>query len=91
MDTPADSDLTARKQAFPNNLVALLCGIWFLLSGWMWMFLMNLVISYPFAILGFILWNSARKTAPKSILNRVAGGFLIAGLVASLGVLAFTK
>ena len=72
------------KKAFPLNLLALLCGIWFVLTSWLWADLANLVISYPVGLVGFLLWNLGRKRAPHSRLNRVAFALLLTGLVASV-------
>ncbi len=83
--------INSKKQAFGSNLLALFCAAWFLLTGWMWTFLMNVVISFPFAVLGFILWARGRKLAPDSLLNRWAFGLLIAGAVASVGALFMFK
>ena len=91
-DTPSDMPLDlAKKAAFRCNLMALLCGIWFLFTGWMWAFAMNEVISYPFAVLGLVMCLRGRKLAPASSLNRWAFGLLIVGFVISIGAIFIFK
>jgi len=65
------------------NILAILCGAWFLLAGWVWVYLVNVIIVFPFAIIGFFLWRAGRA-AERKILNRVAGGLLAGGLLVSL-------
>lgn len=75
------------KSARAPSIAALLCGIWFLLTGWMWTFLICLVISYPVAGLGIYFWRIAHKRDPESKVNRAARWFLGLGLVVSLGAI----
>lgn len=35
------------------NILAIICGLWFLLAGWVWVYYINVVIVFPFAIAGF--------------------------------------
>ncbi|MBX9852092.1 MAG: hypothetical protein K2X86_10070 [Cytophagaceae bacterium] len=72
------------KNAFRFNLTALLFGIWFLLTGWMWVYFINLLLSFPIGILAFFLWKKGKKLAPQSKLNKAALMVLIAGVIASL-------
>lgn len=81
MSTPAVSE--AHRAAQRQALLALLCGIWFLLTGWMWTYALCLVIAYPFALAGFFLWRRARQAEPENKRARVAGAFLAVGLLAS--------
>ncbi|HCW07172.1 MAG TPA: hypothetical protein DGG95_07395 [Cytophagales bacterium] len=68
------------------NVIAILCGIWFLAFGWVWAWYANVFIAYPFAILGFFMWLAGRKAENKT-LNKIAGYILLVGLVVSLGFL----
>ena len=65
------------------NILAIICGLWFLFAGWVWVYLVNLVIVFPFAIIGFFLWRAGRS-AERKLLNRVAGWLLVGGLLVSL-------
>ena len=67
------------------NVLALLCGVWFMLLGWVWTYYINLVFVFPFAIVGFFLWRMCRQS--KSFLNKIAGATLLAGLISSIGAL----
>jgi hypothetical protein len=79
------------KKAFLYNLLGLLCGIWFLLFGWMWGFLANLIMAYPIGLVGLLLWYRGRKIAPASVLNRVALGFFVVGFIVSVAAFFIYK
>jgi hypothetical protein len=79
------------KKASRYNIFALLCGIWFVLTGWMWLYAANLIFSYPVAVLGLLFWSRARKLGSRSLLGRVALWFHIAGLVASISAIFIYK
>ena len=72
------------RRALFFNLGALLCGVWFLLTGWMWPYLANLVFSYPVALVGIVLWYFGRKIDPGSRLNNAAIALLVVGFVCSV-------
>ncbi len=74
---------TKKRIAFYNN-TSLLCGIWFLLTSWLWTYLMNLVISLPFGIIGMILWYKGMKADPVNKWNKAALIVHIAGLTTSI-------
>ena len=69
------------------NLFSIVCGAWFLLTGWAWVFLMNLVISYPFAAAGIFLWYKGRQIDRENKWNRAALYLHVTGLVISAGSL----
>ena len=53
----------------------------------MWLYAANILFSYPFAILGFVLWKNTAKVEPQSRLNRVTIWMLGIGLFLSIGSL----
>jgi hypothetical protein len=73
------------------NILSLVCGSWFLLTGWMWTYFANLFISYPVGLIGLFLWYQGRKVNPGSLLNKIALVALIAGLICSLGAILIFK
>jgi hypothetical protein len=77
---------TKSRITFYNNM-ALLCGIWFLLTAWLWTYLMNLVISLPFGILGMILWLKGKKADPANKWSKITLIVLLAGV--AVFVIAF--
>jgi hypothetical protein len=78
--------MTIDRKKLIFNILALICSIWFLLLGWYWGWLINVIFVFPFAIVGFIFWRLGRgSTKPK--LNRIVGWLLSAGLVTTLGSL----
>lgn len=78
--------MTIERRKLIFNILALICGIWFLLLGWFWAWLVNVIFVFPVAIVGFFLWRAGRGSA-KPLLNRIVGWLMIAGLVATLGSL----
>ena len=70
-----------------NFIASLVCGTWFLLSGWCWTYLACLVISYPVGLLGLWLWWLGKKQDPTSKLRRPALYLLGLGLAVSLGAM----
>jgi hypothetical protein len=74
---------SAKKARFLYNL-AIVFGLWFLLFGWFWSYLVNLVIAYPFGIAGFILWYFAQKLDTESKLNKFCIRLLLTGLFLSV-------
>lgn len=65
-------------------IISLICSIWFLLFGWCWIYLANLVIAYPFGISAFALWLYARKLDPENKLNRICIRIILTGLFLSI-------
>jgi len=78
-------------RAFLFNSLSLLCGIWFLLTGWLWTYLANLFIAYPIAFIGILFWYIGRRKNPRSLLNKIALGILVAGFVVSIVAFCFFK
>ena len=74
-----------------SSTIAIICGVWFLLTGWMWTFLFNLGISYPVGIYGFYMWMRARKLNPGDKRNSVAIALLGLGLAISVAALLLYK
>lgn len=89
MPEPSPSD--TERSAFRRDVGAICCGLWFLLTGWMWAYLANLYLAFPIAIVGFFLWRSARRGAPPSRWNRVAGILLVVGMFSSLVALVLFR
>jgi hypothetical protein len=54
------------------NALSVLCGLWFLITGWIWVYYVNLVIGYPIALIGILLWKKGRQTDPANKLNKAA-------------------
>jgi hypothetical protein len=68
--------------------IAIVCGVWFALTGGLWAYLANVFISFPVALLGFYFWHKARKLDPENKLNRAAKIIYIVGAVVSIVILA---
>lgn len=65
-------------------LFAIICGTWFLVTSWFWLYYANLIISYPVGLIGLFLWSRGKKLNPGSRANPIALWLLIAGLATSL-------
>ena len=87
--TESNSGSHPRRSA--SSAIAIVCGVWFLLTGWIWTFLFNIVFSYPVGLLGFFVWIKARKLNPGDKKNAVAIVLLALGLAVSLVALALFK
>ncbi|MFN8286471.1 MAG: hypothetical protein U0V74_06955 [Chitinophagales bacterium] len=67
------------------SIMALICAIWFLLTGTMWVYLGALFIAYPIGIVGAVIWYFTRRTGKFVKLNRATMWVFIVGLILSLG------
>ena len=72
------------KNPHPYNVGSIICGIWFILTGSIWVYFGSLVISYPVALIGLLLWNKGRKIEPNNKLNKTALILHIIGLTLSM-------
>lgn len=73
------------KRARIYYIISLLCGIWFLLTGWIWGYYANVIIAYPFALLGLFFWWRGKQNHAASKLNLISFRLLIFGLIVSVG------
>lgn len=64
--------------------IALVAAIWFMLTGWLWAYLANLFVAYPFGVLSAILWYKGRKIEGNSKRYKVVAVILGLGLAASM-------
>jgi hypothetical protein len=75
-------------------LFSIICGTWFLITGSVWVYLVNLIVSYPVGLIGIFLWWRGKKLNPGSRANKIALWLHIAGLglsVISFVILYFTN
>ena len=54
------------------SVFALILGVWFALTSWIWVYYVNIIISFPAAMLGIYLWSKGKKIGEHSILNKAA-------------------
>jgi len=66
------------------NGIALVFAIWFALTSWLWTYLMNIFISYPFGVVALLLYLKRRKIEPESKANKSVLLILIAGWIISI-------
>jgi hypothetical protein len=83
--------MTNEKKARILYIISLICGIWFLLFGWIWTYFANLILVYPFAVVGLICWIFAKKLDPESRYNRICIRLLLTAFFLSLFCLFLYK
>jgi hypothetical protein len=66
------------------NIASIICGTWFLLTGWMWAYLVNIVFSFPVGAVGIYLWYKGKRIDPHNRANKAALIIHIAGLAISV-------
>ena len=79
---------TAAKRPY-YSAFSIALGIWFCLTSWLWVYYMNIVFSFPAALLGMFLWWKGRNSGEHPTVNKIALYVHITGLVISLTALAF--
>ena len=71
----------------PGNIkvtLSILCGIWFALTSWLWIYWFNLIFSFPVGIIGFMLWRSVRQHDPKHKALKISILLHILGLCSAI-------
>jgi hypothetical protein len=69
------------------NITSLLCGVWFLATSWAWVWLINVLFSFPVGILGMILWYFGKRYDDQNRLNKIS--LLLHGLGLASSIIAF--
>jgi RsiW-degrading membrane proteinase PrsW (M82 family) len=68
-----------------NNILfytAMVFAVWFSITGFFWIFLIPLVIAYPFALLSLLIWFYLKKDGNPR--NKLIVKTLIVGLIISI-------
>lgn len=78
-------------KTFRYNLYSIFCGMFFLLTGWIWTYGMSLFTSFPFGLAGLFFWLKGRTPQKKNSLNNTAFTVLILGAAVSLSSLFFYR
>ena len=86
-----NSDTGADPRRSSHSTIAIICGVWFCLTSWIWAFLFNIVISYPIGLLGFCMWLQAYQVNPNDKKNTVAIVLLGLGLASSIVAVLLVK
>jgi hypothetical protein len=77
----------SRKKTY--SIIALICSIWFVLFGSMWVYLANVVLVFPVAIVGFVLWRKS-KPETKNLRYTITGAlFLIGSIISVVALLLY--
>jgi uncharacterized membrane protein YdcZ (DUF606 family) len=64
--------------------VALVCAIWFAITGWIWTWLFAIFFSYPVGLIALLIYLFERRKNPENSLNNKILWILIAGWIASI-------
>ena len=83
--------MKSEKKELIYNISSLVCGIWFLLTGWFWLYAINIIISYPFFLIGIFFWKKGKEINKTNILNKFAAILLILGFISSMIALYLFK
>lgn len=83
--------MKSEKKELIYNILSLICGIWFILTGWLWTYWINLLIAYPVFLIGAFLWKKAKEINQKNPLNKFAAIVLILGFFISIISLFFYR
>ncbi len=74
------------------TILALILAIWFVLTSWLWVWVLNLFISFPIGLVALILYFVGRRQSPGSRLNKIVLILLIAGFCSSvITIFLFTR
>jgi len=65
---------------------SLICAVWFATSSWAWAYLANVYISFPFAVLSFILWQVGKKIDPNPQKYLAIKALLLMGIMSAIVV-----
>jgi phosphoglycerol transferase MdoB-like AlkP superfamily enzyme len=76
--------METKTRAYVYFYSALLASVWFLLTSWIWVYFMNLVVSFPIGLLAFVFWNLGRKSGIMSKGFEVIKYLLLLGVAASI-------
>lgn len=67
--------------------ISLACAIWFLLTGSVWVYLMNLVVSLPIGIISYVMMNKVKAMEGRTKRVRLIEIILIIAVLISFVVL----
>lgn len=66
-------------------MLATIFALWFVGTGYIWVYWVAALISYPFAIASFFIWRYLKKDGKKR--NKIIPILLLVGLTLSLAIL----
>jgi len=68
---------------------ALVCAVWFTLTSFLWTYLANVFISFPFGLIGWFLWYKGKQIEVPNKRYKTIAIILIVGLLVSLFTLLY--
>lgn len=66
-----------------SDTVGLVCSGWFCATAWVWVYLVNIFVSFPFALIGYYFWRRGRKEG-RNLINVITALLLGSGVVVAL-------
>ncbi|MEP2667946.1 MAG: hypothetical protein ABJH04_03065 [Cyclobacteriaceae bacterium] len=75
-------DLKTKKRLL--DIASLICGIWFLATSWLWVWLFNVFFSFPVGLIGILLWYFGKKYDGSDRLSKVSIVLLALGWASSV-------
>jgi hypothetical protein len=70
---------------------SLICAIWFAVTGYLWVYYANFIISFPFAGLSLLCWHYGKKIDPNPKRYNIVFIVLGIGALVSIGFLFLSK
>lgn len=64
--------------------ISLVCAAWFLITSWLWTYLANVIISFPFGLIALYLWHKGTQIDANKTRLKFTKYILIAGAVISI-------
>lgn len=64
--------------------ISLVMAIWFVITGIIWYYLINVFISFPFGLLSWLLYRNGKKNDPNLTRYKTISGVLTFGVITSL-------
>jgi len=71
------------------QLIAVLSSVWFALTSTFWVYYICLIFSYPFGILGYLLWRNRKRLQIDHKYAFVIPFILVIGLLLSFAMLIY--
>lgn len=66
------------------NILSLVFGGWFLLTSWVWFWVLNFFFSFPAGVVGIIFWMIARRDETPGTLNKFALWIHLMGVLSAI-------
>ena len=63
--------------------IAVVLSVWFMSTSWLWVYFVNLIVSFPAGLVAFILWLHLKKNNPTMGALKIVLACMILGVASS--------